>query len=173
MEKGSNRLGERNPNFRTGMKVKGSKYERLYHSWQGIKSRCLSKSHPKYHRYGGRGIKVSQDWMSATGFLKWAISSGWVDGMTIDRIDNDGDYTPENCRWISRSANSRKKSTTKITFEQAKQIRIRAGNGEDQRDLAREFNVVHGTVWFIVNKFTHVGDGECTKKLKSKIKRDI
>jgi len=164
----SDMIGEKNPNFRTGMAAKGSKYEKLYSSWQNMKGRCLRISHPKFPRYGGRDIKICREWLTADGFLKWAIASGWKEGMTIDRINNDGDYDPSNCRWISMSENSRKKRTTKITFDQAINIRSRALNGECEYDLAREFGVVHGTIWFIVNNFTHVEEGECTKKLNER-----
>lgn len=121
-----------------------------------MRQRCFNKNNLKYHRYGGRGITVCQEWMTIEGFLNWAQSSGWKEGLTIDRIDNDKGYFPENCRWIPASINSKKKRTTKITFEQAKEIRKRIDNGESEYDLAKEYGVVHGTVWFIKNNITHI-----------------
>jgi hypothetical protein len=160
--------GKRNPNYKTGLMIKGNQERGLYNSWQNMKARCLRKSHPKYDRYGGRGIAVCDEWLGIEGFYKWAIASGWKPGFSIDRIDNDGDYEPHNCRWISMSENSRKKRTTKITFEQAAQIRARVANGESAYKLAKEFGVVHGTVWFIINNFIHVAAGECAKKIKAR-----
>lgn len=159
--------GKSNPNYKTGYAVKG-KRPSFYNTWQNMKARCNRPKHPKYNRYGGRGIKICKEWESIEAFAKWALKNGWEEGLSIDRIDNDGDYTPQNCRWVSISKNSRKKSTTKITFEQAKHIRKRAQKGECGYELAKEYNVTHGTVWFIVNNFTHVPEMECIKKLKER-----
>ena len=139
----------------------------LYTSWQNMKGRCLNKNNPKYYRYGGRGISVCDEWLDIMGFRKWALENGWKEGLTIDRIDNDGNYCPENCRWISHSENSRKKSTTKIDIVTAQEIRERIN--ENWYDLAREYNCSHGTIWFIMHNFTHLpNEGECARKLKDK-----
>lgn len=160
--------GAKNPNFKTGLKTKGNPHVGIYNSWQNMKARCLRITHPKYHRYGGRGISIHKEWFDVALFYDWAIKNGWEKGYCIDRIDNDGNYSPENCQWVSVSSNSRKKSTTKITREQANSIRDRASKGESEHDLAGEFGVVHGTVWFIVNNYTHVDSGECAKALKKR-----
>lgn len=160
--------GKENPRYKTGLCMKRSgKSNGVYNSWQNMKGRCLRKTHPKYHRYGGRGIGICDEWISIIGFSQWAFSSGWKDGLTLDRIDNDGNYEPSNCWWVSPSFNSRKKSTTKVSFEIAQKIRKRALKGEDEHDLAEEFNVCHGTIWHITNNITHVSDMQCTKKLQS------
>lgn len=140
----------------------------LYSAWQNMKARCNQVKHHKYPRYGGRGIKVCEDWYTILGFSGWALSNGWKEGLTLDRKDADKGYYPENCRWISMSENSRNKRTTKITYLQAEDIRKRILSGENMHDLAREFNVVHGTIWFIHRRFTHVPDGECTEALKQR-----
>lgn len=143
---------------------------KFYNSWTGMKARCLNKMHPKYKNYGGRGISVFEGWLTIEGFSEWAKNSGWFKGASIDRIDNNGNYCPENCRWVSVSANSRKKSTTKLTLQQAEVIRGKLKNGESERDLAIEYGVVHGTIWFIKNNITHVPELECSKKLNNKKK---
>lgn len=157
--------GKNNPNYKTGLGCAGKRCS-LYSSWQGMKQRCTNPNNPKYHRYGGRGITVCKEWMNIQGFLNWAKKSGWKEGLTIDRINNDGNYCPENCRWVSVSENSRKKSTTKIDMQTAQEIRSRAN--EDWYKLAKEYGCSHGNIWFIMHDFTHVPDGDCTKKIKLK-----
>ena len=158
--------GKNNPRYRTGLTMNGG--SGLYRSWQNMKQRCTNPKNPKYARYGGRGIKICAEWQDITGFLAWAKESGWKDGITIDRIDNDGDYCPENCRWVSMAENSRKKRTTKIDMITAQEIRSRIK--EDWYKLAKEYGCTHGNIWFIMNNFTHLPDGECSKNLKNKNK---
>lgn len=71
--------------------------------------RCYNPNNRFYKNYGGRDIKVCDDWLnSLQSFIEWSISNGWIIGLSIDRFDNDSHYTPENCRWITVSENSRK-----------------------------------------------------------------
>lgn len=85
---------------------------RLYMTWQGIKGRCYNPHDTRYSRYGGRGIKVCDEWKhSFQNFYEWAYASGYSDELTIDRIDNDKDYCPGNCRWATQQQQARNRST--------------------------------------------------------------
>lgn len=89
----------------------GMSKTRLYRIWSLIKDRCENENSHAYQRYGGRGIKLCPEWAKPDSFFEWALSHGYEDGLSIDRIDNDGDYCPENCRWTdcyTQSNNTRR-----------------------------------------------------------------
>ena len=81
---------------------------RLYHIWANMRERCSNKNGKEFHCYGGRGITVCQEWeKSFESFKEWALANGYAENLTIDRINNDSNYSPENCRWITLSENSK------------------------------------------------------------------
>lgn len=87
----------------------------LQHIFLGMKMRCYSPKNKSYRWYGGKGIKVCDEWMDNPKLFEiWSISNGYKKGLTIDRIDENKDYSPDNCRWITNEENSKYKSTTKI-----------------------------------------------------------
>lgn len=89
---------------------------RLYGKYWNMRRRCYDKTYKCYHRYGGRGIKVCEEWLNDSGaFVRWAILNGALDKtLTLDRIDNDGDYCPENCRFVSMKEQNRNVSRNRI-----------------------------------------------------------
>lgn len=77
--------------------------------------RCYNKSHPYYRYYGGKGITICSEWLSDyNSFKDWAISSGYSDNLTIDRIDNSKGYTPENCRWVTMKEQQNNRTNNRL-----------------------------------------------------------
>ena len=105
-----------------------------------MKQRCNNKKQLMYYRYGGRGIKVCDEWLKFENFYEWAIKNGYKEGLSIDRIDNDGEYSPKNCRWItieeniSRNAKLSKDNTCEI-------INMYKNRSNKVKDIASKFNI--------------------------------
>lgn len=101
-------------------KVHGdSSGERLFRIWKAMRSRCYYKKDVGYALYGGRGIAVCEEWRrSYISFKTWAMQSGYNDNLTIDRKDPDGNYEPENCRWItSKEQSNNTRRNVRITYK--------------------------------------------------------
>lgn len=91
-----------------------SGYSPLYWVLQGMKSRCYNTKSRGYRNYGGRGIKICDEWKNDfSAFERWAISTGYKNGLTIERVDVNGNYCPENCTWIPQCDQSKNRRRTK------------------------------------------------------------
>lgn len=91
-----------------------SSYKRLYNIWRCMKQRCNNKNNTNYYNYGGRGISTCNDWSkSFKTFEEWAINNGYKDTLTIDRINTNGNYEPNNCKWSTRKEQANNKRYTK------------------------------------------------------------
>lgn len=88
---------------------------RLYGIWNSMKDRCLNKNSVPYKHYGGRGITVCQEWLhDFIAFREWSYSNGYAENLTLDRVDNDGNYSPDNCRWVDRSAQANNRRSNRL-----------------------------------------------------------
>ena len=106
---------------------------RLYKVWIAMKGRCYNPNNLQYSRYGGRGIKVCDEWQDFEKFETWSNNNGYTSSLSIDRINNDGDYEPSNCRWTDSVTQVRNRSITrKVKY-----------NGEDVtiKELSERYNV--------------------------------
>ena len=92
---------------------------RLHSVWHGMKMRCYNPHATGYENYGGRGIKICDEWLSFSEFYKWAKSqNNYDDTLTIERIDNNGDYCPNNCIWITKGEqNKNRRNTHWVTYQ--------------------------------------------------------
>lgn len=87
--------------------------KKLYQCWRNMLNRCSNPNVGSYKTYGGKGIGVCDDWKQYVNFRNWAFQNDWEEGLTIDRIDNDMGYCPDNCQWITREDNIAKSKAKK------------------------------------------------------------
>ena len=79
---------------------------KLNMAWRNMKYRCYNENGKYYKYYGGRGITVCGEWLNLNTFIEWCLANGWKEGLFIDRINNDGNYEPDNCRFVTAQTNS-------------------------------------------------------------------
>lgn len=124
--------------------VHGGRGSRLYRIWTGVKTRCFNPADHTYARYGARGITVCDEWRdSFEAFRDWALANGYRDDLTLDRKDNNGPYSPENCRW----------ATTKAQENNRRNNRLITYNGKTQTlsQWAEEKGIHRGTIQWRLN----------------------
>ena len=111
---------------------------RLYRIWGAMKTRCQNPNASGYENYGGRGIKVCDDWQEYWPFHDWAVTNGYADDLSLDRIDVNGNYEPANCRWPTRVVQANNTRTNRfITFN---------GKTMTSREWDRELGFRSGTI---------------------------
>ena len=121
--------------------IHGLSKTRLHKIWDGMHNRCENEKNPAYKNYGGRGISICKEWEhDFVSFYNWSMSNGYVDGLSIDRIDVNGPYSPDNCRWIP--IGDQAKNTRKNLFFNI--------NGERMTlaEMSRRFNVPYERLYW-------------------------
>jgi len=118
--------------YRSNSKCKGYSIERmgytthhatktrLYKIWEGMRDRCRRASHKHYKSYGGRGITVCEAWEDFKSFAEWAVTHGYENTLTLDRIDNNGNYEPSNCRWATTKEQAANKRNNRHVYVDGK-----------------------------------------------------
>lgn len=112
--------------------------------------RCTNPNSTYFPRYGGRGITVCHEWRTRNNFKEWALSHGYRNDLTVDRIDNDKGYSPDNCRWVTPSQNCCNRSTTHFVTA--------FGKRQSLMEWSRELNISYNTLKKRVTD--HHEDGE-------------
>jgi hypothetical protein len=97
----------RSDNWFIQKQTHGDSRTRLYRIWSGMRNRCANPNNQAFDHYGGRGIRVCAEWQQFEPFRDWALANGYTDDLTIDRIENDGHYEPNNCRWATYAQQGR------------------------------------------------------------------
>jgi hypothetical protein len=120
--KGLQNCGCVNPAIRSengkANKTHGWSQHKLYGVWRQMMRRCYQASCADYPNYGGRGITVCSDWRNVSSFCEWGVKSGYQDGLTIERLDVDGNYSPHNCAWIPNKDQARNRTNMRmITYK--------------------------------------------------------
>lgn len=157
----SDHHGENNPHFKHG--GKGTK---LYEVWCTMRARCTREKDERYKWYGARGISVCEEWNDFAVFRKWAYENEYSEGLTIDRIDNNGNYAPSNCRWATvKQQNNNTSKTTVLLFR---------GESKTLHEWAEKFSI-HPEIlrqrlysgWSVEDALLQPINGEFAKTMRS------
>lgn len=143
-------------------KTHGEARSRLYVIWTGIKQRCTNPNNIEFPRYGGRGITVCDEWSNSfEAFRDWALANGYSDELSIDRKENNGPYSPENCRWatpVEQSNNTRKNRN--LTYN---------GETHSVSEWARILGVNQSTLNMRLNKYNWSVEDALTKGVRKRV----
>lgn len=122
----------------------GLSHSRLRNVWRLMLERCTQENNKSYYLYGGKGITVCDEWHNFLAFAEWSFANGYKDGLTIDRIDSNKNYCPENCRWVTRKVqNNNTNRNHLITWN---------GRTQTMAQWAEETGLPYSTIKSRINK---------------------
>lgn len=125
----------------------GGKGTRLYRIWSSMKDRCLNLKSKDFIKYGNRGIGICDEWKKDFSiFREWSLSNGYDEALTIDRINNDGNYEPSNCRWVDIKIQSLNKRNTVLTINQINDIKQSYINGVLYSEICKKYKNINKKV---------------------------
>lgn len=126
----------------------GMSRTRLYQVWINIKARCYHESHPAYKSYGARGVKMCNEWLNSfEAFAEWSLSNGYRDELTIERVDNNGDYEPENCKWIRLGEQAKNRRSNIMITYQSETHNLSEWCEKYKKDYRLVYNRIHKNKW--------------------------
>lgn len=135
------------------------KNKRIGNIFRGMRARCYNPNDESYQWYGDKGIKICDEWLdNPLAFENWALNNGYDDNLTIDRIDENKDYSPENCRWVTLANNAKYKSTTRV-------IKVK-DNAYTGKDWAKKLNL---STNLINNYFVKYGENDTKKFINRRL----
>jgi len=133
-----------------GNKKHGLNKHPLYSVWHSMKTRCYVKKNRAYKWYGGRGIAICNEWLNDVRcFYDWALANGFVHGLQLDRINNEGNYEPNNCRFVSSKVNIRNSRHIKLTIDDVKSIKFLIYKGVEPKYIAKLYHITKEHVYNI------------------------
>ena len=145
----ANRHGTAHPNSTHGMA--GLHIAPEYRVWTNMKTRCFNQGNRQFANYGARGITVCDRWRDS--FESFLADMGRCPpGLTLDRINNDGNYEPGNCRWATRQQQARNRRSTRLTMAAMSEVSSLLDSGVGSRKIARRFGVTRGAIQNIAKK---------------------
>lgn len=140
----------------------GGKGTRLYRIWQAMKTRCLNPNFERFSDYGGRGITICEEWENDfQSFHDWSMKNGYSDDLTIDRIDNDGNYEPSNCRWV----------TNEVQLNNSRQCNFIEFNGETHN--MTEWSKILGIPRYVLSNRIHAYGWSIERAFTEKARKKV
>ena len=138
---------------------------RLFNAWQSMRDRCSNPNNKSFGRYGGRGITVCKEWDAYVAFRDWSLANGYSDALSIDRIDNDGNYEPSNCRWATPKQQGNNRGNNRILCYM--------GESHTTAEWSRILGIHHSTIHGRLNNGWSVDEALSTipKKRRKQIRR--